>query len=68
MNVYVNLAPRTMDEPTAQRIFQVLWQMKKNGYSKNTIGSIERRLRNLAKHVNLDDLKCSRSALHYVIV
>jgi len=29
--------------------------MKKDGYSENTIGPIGRRLRNLAKHVNLDN-------------
>ncbi len=28
--------------------------MKKDGYSENTIEPIGRRLRNLAKHVNLD--------------
>jgi len=49
-----NPTPRTMDEPTAQRIFQVLWQMKKDGYSENTLKPIGRRLKNLAKHANLD--------------
>jgi hypothetical protein len=45
-----------MDEPTAQRgIFEVLWQMRKDGYSENTIKPIGRRLRNLAKHANLDN-------------
>ncbi len=42
-----------MDEPTAQRIFQVLWQMRKDGYSENTIKPIGRRLRNLSKHADL---------------
>jgi len=43
-----------MDEPTAQHIFQVLWQLRKDGYSENTIKPIGRRLRNLGKHANLD--------------
>jgi integrase len=42
-----------MDEPTALAVFQVLWQMKKDGYSENTIKPIGRRLRNLAKHADL---------------
>jgi len=50
-----NPTPRTKDEPTAQRIFQVLWQMKKDGYSENTIKPMGRRLRNLGKHANLDN-------------
>ena len=29
--------------------------MKKDGYSENTLGPIGRRLRNLAKHVNLEE-------------
>jgi len=44
-----------MDEPYAQRIFQVLWQLKKDGYSENTIDPIRKRLQNLARYVNLDD-------------
>jgi hypothetical protein len=51
--VYVNLTPRTKDEPYALRIFEVLWQMKKDGYSEGTLGTFGRRLRYLAKHVNL---------------
>lgn len=49
-----NPTSRTTDEPTAQRVFEVLWEMKKDGYSENTIKPIGIRLRNLAKHVNLD--------------
>ncbi|MDH5495130.1 MAG: site-specific integrase, partial [Candidatus Bathyarchaeota archaeon] len=37
------------------RIFQVLWQMRKDGYSENTIKPIGRRLRNLGKHADLDN-------------
>ena len=50
-----NPTPRTKDEPYTLRVFQVLWQMKKDGYSENTIGPIGRRLRNLAKHVSLNN-------------
>jgi len=32
-----NPTPRTKDEPYTLRIFEVLWQMKKDGYSENTI-------------------------------
>ena len=50
-----NPTPRTKDEPYALRIFQVLWQLKKDGYSENTIDPIGKRLRNLAKHTDLDN-------------
>jgi len=36
-------------------MFQVLWQMKKDGYSENTIEPIGRRLGNLAKHADLSN-------------
>ena len=50
-----NPTPRTRDEPyTLRKVFEVLWQMKKDGYSENTIEPLGRRLRNLAKHINLD--------------
>jgi integrase len=48
-----NPTPRTKDEPYALRIFEVLWQMKKDGYSESTLETFGRRLRYLAKHVNL---------------
>jgi len=48
-----NPTPRTKDEPYALRVFEVLWQMKKDGYSENTLETFGRRLRYLAKHVNL---------------
>jgi DNA-dependent RNA polymerase auxiliary subunit epsilon len=58
-----NPTPRTKDGPTAQRIFQVFWQMKKDGNSENTLGPIGRRLRNLAKHFNLE--KPEKVRAHY---
>ena len=43
----------TTDKLYTQRIFQVLWQMKKDGYSEATIETIGKRLKTLSKHVNL---------------
>ena len=41
--------------PAAARIFQTLWELKKDGYSEDTLKAKGQRLRFLAKHVDLDD-------------
>ena len=39
---------------SGDRIFNTLWQMKKDGYAEGTIKATDRRLRMIAKWVNLD--------------
>jgi len=42
-------------DPTKARIFKTLWQLKKSGYSEDTLKAKGHRLRFLTKHTNLDD-------------
>ena len=41
--------------PFLNRIFNVIWELKSKGYSERTIHGYSKRLRMLAKHVNLDN-------------
>ena len=42
-------------ECVKEKIFNVLWQMKKDGYAESTIKATGRRLRMIAKSVPLSD-------------
>ena len=58
-----NPAPSTTREPRyfESRIFQVIWRLKNSGYSERTLKGYSKRLRMLAKHVNLDKPESVRS-------
>jgi len=49
-----NPAPSTVREPRSFRIFNVIWQLKREGYSPRTLEGYSKRLLMLSKHVNLD--------------
>jgi len=44
-----------LDTHIANRIFEVVWELKKLGRKETTLKPIARRLRYLAKHVDIDD-------------
>jgi len=46
-----------LDRPAtfSEKIFNVLWQMRKNGYAEATIEGTDRRLKMMANAVDLDD-------------
>ncbi len=47
--------PTTSGTGALAKIFRTLWQLKKDGYSEDTLKAKGDRLRFLARHVNLDD-------------
>jgi len=46
--------------PANAKIFQTLWELKKDGQSEDTLKAKGHRLRYLAKHVNLDDPEAAK--------
>jgi len=52
---YASNPPHHDINPRTSEIFQVLVRMKNDGYSETTIESTGKRLRNLAKHVDLNN-------------
>jgi hypothetical protein len=52
-----NPAPSTKREPRHfdGRVFSVIWSLRRRGYAKNTIEGYSKRLKMLAKHVDLDN-------------
>jgi len=44
-----------MQHPRLEKVFSVLWMLKREGYAETTILAVGKRLRHLANHVDLDD-------------
>ena len=52
-----NPVPSTRSEPRSfsEKVFNVAWNLKSNGYSSRTIEGISKRLKMLAKRTDLDN-------------